>query len=68
MDEPALIQTAQHGELDSFNTLILHYQDMVFNVATTNCVVRNGVPPHRSNLKAKMARKLILRAGWLTPT
>ena len=33
MDEPALIQTAQHGDLDSFNTLILHYQDMVFNVA-----------------------------------
>jgi RNA polymerase sigma-70 factor, ECF subfamily len=33
MDEPALIQTAQHGDLDSFNTLILNYQDMVFNVA-----------------------------------
>jgi len=33
MDEPALIQTAQHGDLDSFNTLILHYQDTVFNVA-----------------------------------
>lgn len=33
MDEPALIQTAQHGDLDSFNTLILHYQDMVFNTA-----------------------------------
>jgi RNA polymerase sigma-70 factor (ECF subfamily) len=33
MDEPALIQTAQHGDLDSFNTLILHYQDMVFNMA-----------------------------------
>jgi RNA polymerase sigma-70 factor (ECF subfamily) len=33
MDEPALIQTAQRGDLDSFNTLILHYQDMVFNTA-----------------------------------
>lgn len=33
MDEPALIQDAQHGNLDAFNTLILHYQDMVFNTA-----------------------------------
>ena len=33
MDEPALIQTAQNGDLDSFNTLILHYQDMVFHTA-----------------------------------
>ncbi|MBK8618339.1 MAG: sigma-70 family RNA polymerase sigma factor [Anaerolineales bacterium] len=33
MDEPALIQTAQRGDLDSFNTLILHYQDMVFHTA-----------------------------------
>ena len=33
MDELALIQTAQHGDLDSFNTLILHYQDMVFHTA-----------------------------------
>ncbi|MCJ7434691.1 MAG: sigma-70 family RNA polymerase sigma factor [Anaerolineales bacterium] len=33
MDEPALIQDAQHGDLDAFNTLVLHYQDMVFNVA-----------------------------------
>lgn len=33
MDEPALIQTAQSGDLDSFNTLILHYQDMVFHTA-----------------------------------
>jgi RNA polymerase sigma-70 factor (ECF subfamily) len=33
MDEPALIQSAQRGELDAFNTLILHYQDMVFNTA-----------------------------------
>jgi len=33
MDEPALIQTAQHGDLDSFNTLILNYQDMVFHTA-----------------------------------
>ncbi|MFN8410938.1 MAG: sigma-70 family RNA polymerase sigma factor [Anaerolineales bacterium] len=33
MDEPALIQSAQHGDLDSFNTLVLHYQDMVYNTA-----------------------------------
>lgn len=33
MDETTLIQTAQRGDLDSFNTLVLHYQDMVFNVA-----------------------------------
>jgi RNA polymerase sigma-70 factor (ECF subfamily) len=33
MDETALIQTAQRGDLDSFNTLVLHYQDMAFNVA-----------------------------------
>lgn len=33
MDESDLIQTAQHGDLDSFNTLTLHYQDMVFHTA-----------------------------------
>lgn len=33
MNEPALIQDAQHGDLDAFNTLVLHYQDMVFNTA-----------------------------------
>ncbi len=33
MNEPALIQDAQHGDLGAFNTLVLHYQDMVFNVA-----------------------------------
>ena len=33
MNEPALIQDAQHGSLDAFNTLVLHYQDMVFNTA-----------------------------------
>lgn len=33
MDEPVLIQSAQKGELEAFNTLILHYQDMVFNTA-----------------------------------
>ena len=33
MDEPALIQEAQRGDLDSFNTLILHYQDILFNTA-----------------------------------
>lgn len=33
MDETALIASAQRGELDAFNTLILHYQDAVFNTA-----------------------------------
>jgi len=33
MNEEALIQDAQNGSLDAFNTLILHYQDSVFNVA-----------------------------------
>jgi RNA polymerase sigma-70 factor (ECF subfamily) len=33
MDEAALIQAAQQGDLDSFNRLILAYQDMVFNQA-----------------------------------
>jgi RNA polymerase sigma-70 factor (ECF subfamily) len=33
MDEAALIRAAQHGDLDSFNTLVLSYQDNVFNTA-----------------------------------
>jgi RNA polymerase sigma-70 factor (ECF subfamily) len=33
MDETALIQSAQKGDLDAFNTLILRYQDAVFNTA-----------------------------------
>ncbi|HAV77928.1 MAG TPA: RNA polymerase subunit sigma-24 [Anaerolineae bacterium] len=33
MDEQALITDAQGGNLDAFNTLILHYQDSVFNAA-----------------------------------
>jgi RNA polymerase sigma-70 factor (ECF subfamily) len=33
MDETALVQSAQNGDLDSFNTLVLHYQDRVFNTA-----------------------------------
>jgi len=33
MNEQALIQDAQHGSLDAFNTLVLHYQDSVFNTA-----------------------------------
>jgi len=33
MDEPALIKEAQRGDLDSFNTLVLTYQDMLFNTA-----------------------------------
>lgn len=33
MNEQALIQDAQSGNLDAFNTLVLHYQDTVFNAA-----------------------------------
>lgn len=33
MDETALIAEAQRGDLDAFNTLVLHYQDTLFNSA-----------------------------------
>jgi len=33
MDETALISSAQQGDLDAFNTLVLAYQDMLFNTA-----------------------------------
>jgi RNA polymerase sigma-70 factor (ECF subfamily) len=33
MNEQALIQDAQQGDLDAFNSLILHYQESVFNTA-----------------------------------
>ena len=33
MDEPALILDAQRGDLDSFNRLVLAYQDSLFNTA-----------------------------------
>jgi RNA polymerase sigma-70 factor (ECF subfamily) len=33
MNEGALIQAAQRGDLDSFNRLVLAYQDMVYNQA-----------------------------------
>ena len=33
MDEPALIQAAQHGDLEAFNRLVLAYQDMLYNTA-----------------------------------
>jgi len=33
MDEPALIREAQHGNLEAFNTLVLAYQDIVYNTA-----------------------------------
>ncbi len=33
MDEQALIQEALDGNLDAFNGLVLHYQDIVYNVA-----------------------------------
>lgn len=33
MDEHALINEAQRGDLDSFNTLVLNYQNILFNTA-----------------------------------
>lgn len=33
MDEPKLISQAQEGDLTAYNTLVLHYQDIVYNVA-----------------------------------
>ena len=33
MDEQALIQDALEGDLNAFNSLVLHYQDMAYNVA-----------------------------------
>ena len=33
MNEQALIHDSQNGSLDAFNTLVLHYQDSVFNTA-----------------------------------
>jgi RNA polymerase sigma-70 factor (ECF subfamily) len=33
MDEAALILSAQRGDLDAFNTLVLAYQDLLFNTA-----------------------------------
>ncbi len=33
MDETALIHDAQRGDLNAFNTLVLHYQDILFNTA-----------------------------------
>ncbi|MDT8382120.1 MAG: RNA polymerase sigma factor [Brevefilum sp.] len=33
MDEQALIQDALEGKLNAFNSLVLHYQDMAYNVA-----------------------------------
>jgi RNA polymerase sigma-70 factor (ECF subfamily) len=33
MDEIALITDAQRGDLDAFNTLVLHYQDTLYNTA-----------------------------------
>jgi RNA polymerase sigma-70 factor, ECF subfamily len=33
MDEQALIKEGLEGNLDAFNSLVLHYQDMAYNVA-----------------------------------
>ena len=33
MDEAALINDAQQGNLDAYNTLVLHYQDQAYSIA-----------------------------------
>ncbi len=33
MDEAALIRDAQRGDVDAYNTLVLHYQELAYNVA-----------------------------------
>jgi RNA polymerase sigma-70 factor (ECF subfamily) len=33
MDEVALIRTAQRGDINAYNILVLHYQDLAYNVA-----------------------------------
>lgn len=33
MDESALVNSAQKGDINSYNTLVLHYQEQAFNVA-----------------------------------
>lgn len=33
MNEPKLIEQAQAGDVQAFNTLVLHYQDRVYNLA-----------------------------------
>ena len=33
MDEEALIQDALNGDLNAFNSLVLHYQDLAYNIA-----------------------------------
>jgi len=33
MDEPALIHEARRGDLDAFNSLVLTYQDIIYNTA-----------------------------------
>ena len=33
MDEPYLIKQAKEGDVDAFNTIVLHYQDLAFSVA-----------------------------------
>ncbi len=33
MDEAVLIQAAQQGDVNAYNTLVLHYQDLAYNVA-----------------------------------
>ena len=50
MDEQALIKEALEGNLTAFNTLVLHYQDMVYNVA-----YRIMVDPQAADVPAQEA-------------
>ena len=53
MNEPSLITSAQRGDLDSFNSLVLHYQDMVFNTALR--ILGDG--PMRAQLESEKERQ-----------
>ena len=42
MDETALVEQAREGDLNAFNTLILTYQDMAFNLAARRLTDDDG--------------------------
>jgi len=69
MDEPALIQHAQQGDLDSFNRLVLEYQSLVYNLAYR--IMGDGDSASDATQEAfisayKFSAILSLYAGWDT--
>ncbi|HKI52610.1 MAG TPA: sigma factor, partial [Anaerolineales bacterium] len=45
--ENTLIKSAQHGDMDAFNELVLHYQDLLYRIALRivrdECVAEDAV-------------------------